>query len=414
MIRPEQTMVSRRGGAAESDSLFTTIRDMLKEHKGFFFKMVFILFVVYTFLYGMWKIPLLGFGINRLSRVTFADYVFVVTITALAALFITFWRYERKHHLSSNSRGGVVGGSAAGIISTICPVCQSIGIVGLGTTFLNIPTSFLSPYLGILKILSVGILGLGVFLKADSIHTKACRTCLTHPLKKREQKVHGPLLFRNDYLFGAVSLLVVLLFVNQLLIPNAYASISLSPGGGGTIALGNFAYGAKVTLKPMPLATGEQPKIPGYKTMVKPLPTISELPMKPPTGDAAQDLLNNIIPTGTPWYGQQAGASFDDPITAQNQWAKYRALQLTPAEQERWGRIANSFTCDYCCGSPQNPTIITRCGCAHAAAAQGMAKWFIKNHGESYADEEIYGEMARWYALWYPKGTIQRIIQETA
>jgi hypothetical protein len=73
----------------------------------------------------------------------------------------------------------------------------------------------------------------------------------------------------------------------------------------------------------------------------------------------------------------------------------------------------NSFTCDYCCGSPQQPTIITRCGCAHSRAAQGMAKWFVKNYGSQYSDEEIYGEMARWYALWYPKGTIERIIQES-
>ncbi len=43
-----------------------------------------------------------------------------------------------------------------------------------------------------------------------------------------------------------------------------------------------------------------------------------------------------------------------------------------------------------------------------------MARWFIKNYGDKYSDEEIYGEMARWYALWYPKGTIQRIIQESS
>jgi len=116
--------------------------------------------------------------------------------------------------------------------------------------------------------------------------------------------------------------------------------------------------------------------------------------------------------SGTPWYGQQAGVSFDDPITAQNLWAKGRAIQLSPQEEQRWGRIVNSFTCDYCCGSPQNPTIITRCGCAHSLAAQGMAKWFIKNYGSSYSDEEIYGEMARWYALWYPGPTVKRILLE--
>ena len=125
-----------------------------------------------------------------------------------------------------------------------------------------------------------------------------------------------------------------------------------------------------------------------------------------------KDIVNNVIPKGTPWYGPEAGVSFDDPITAQRLWAGGRAIQLTADEQKRWERIVNSFTCDYCCGSPQNPTIITRCGCAHSAAAQGMAKWFIKNYGSKYSDEEIYGEMARWYALWYPGPTVNRIVQE--
>ncbi len=217
------------------------------------------------------------------------------------------------------------------------------------------------------------------------------------------------LLFRNNYVLGAIIVLVLLIFINQLMIPKAFASVSAS---GGNVNLGNFEYGSKITLKPMPLAVGEEPKIKGYKSIVKSLPTISELSIVPSTGDAAQDLLNNVVPKGTPWYGQEAQVSFDDLITSQKNWATYRSLKLTSAEEERWDRIVNSFTCDYCCGSPQNPTIITRCGCAHSSAAQGMAKWFIKNYGDKYSDEEIYGEMARWYAGWYPKGTIERIILE--
>jgi len=229
------------------------------------------------------------------------------------------------------------------------------------------------------------------------------------PLKRRKSK-EEIFLFKNNYVLGALVLVVVLIFINQLLIPKAFASIF--NGAGETINLGNFKYGSKITLKPMPLAVGEQPKIAGYKSIVKPLPTISELPIIPSTGDAVQDLLNNVLPTGMPWYGEQAGVNFDDPVGSQKRWATYRSLQLSSIEQERWDRIVNSFTCDYCCGSPQNPTIITRCGCAHSFAAQGMAKWFIKYYGDNYSDEEVYGEMARWYALWYPKGTIERIVLE--
>ena len=227
--------------------------------------------------------------------------------------------------------------------------------------------------------------------------------------KIKEKK--EPFLFKNKYILASITVLTILFFINALLIPKAFATYAL---GGGAINLGKFEYGPKITLKPMPLALNEIPSIKGYKTKVKPLPTISELPIVQSTGNAAQDLLNNIIPKGTPWYGQEAGVSFDDPIKAQQLWAKARAIQLSTDEQNRWERITNSFTCDYCCGSPQHPTIITRCGCAHSAAAQGMAKWFVKYYGDKYSDEEIYGEMARWYALWYPKGTIERIIQEAS
>lgn len=214
-----------------------------------------------------------------------------------------------------------------------------------------------------------------------------------------------------------MAVLAVVVILNQFLATSAFASL-VSSSSGGTVSISSSSlkleYGPKTTLKPMPLAGGEQPVVAGYKTKVKSLPTISELSVSPSTGDLAQDLLNNVIPRGTPWYGTEAGVSFDDPINAQKLWAKGRTIQLDATQDERWKRIVNSFTCDYCCGSPQNPTIITRCGCAHSAAAQGMTKWFIKTYGDKYSDEEIYGEMARWYAVWYPGPTIKRIVQEAS
>lgn len=392
----------------KKEGLFEYNYKIVKSNKKFFFLLFVGLFVVYSFLFGLWKIPLINFGIKRLSAVSLWDYLFLFGISALVSLFVLLWRHERKSHIQSSAAVGITGGGIAAFLAGICPVCQSIGIVALGTILLNVPTAFLTPYLGIFKIISIGLLVLAVYLKADSVYTKTCKICLIAPKKKKGNK-EEPLLFKNNYILGGVAIIAVLLLFNQLMIPQAFASVS---AGGGTLNLGNFEYGSKITLKPMPLAAGEQPRIAGYRSIVKPLPTISELSITPSTGDAVQDLLNNVIPKGTPWYGQQAGVSFDDPIAAQKRWATYRSLQLSSVEQERWNRIANSFTCDYCCGSPQNPTIITRCGCAHAAAAQGMAKWFIKYYGNSYSDEEIYGEMARWYALWYPKGTIERIILE--
>src|SRR3989344_3071458 len=231
--------------------------------------------------------------------------------------------------------------------------------------------------------------------------------------KSISKKAKPDSIFNNNLTFSVILFLLLILIINQLLIPKVFASfVSGGVGATGSYNLGDFQYGSKLTLKPMPLAVGEQPAISGYRSKVKSLPTISEISISPSTGDVAKDLVNNVVPKGTPWYGPEAGVSFDDPISAQKLWAKGRGIQLSSDEQKRWERIVNSFTCDYCCGSPQQPTIITRCGCAHSIAAQGMAKWFIKNYGDKYSDEEIYGEMARWYALWYPGPTVKRIVQE--
>lgn len=288
------------------------------------------------------------------------------------------------------------------------------------STFLNM--------LSLLLLLSLAFLLAWWFLTKDEEKYDKAET--SHSEKHTANAERKPFTFFEKFTYGILGLVAVLILFNQFQISQVsglasgnpsssfVSSVSSAPlkllgsSNGGTVKLGKYEFGSKITLKPMPLASGEQPAISGYKTKVKPMPTISELSLKPSTGDAARDLLNNIIPTGTPWYGQEASTSFDDPIAAQKKWATYRKLELSPEENQRWGKIVNSFTCDYCCGSPQNPTIITRCGCAHSAAAQGMAKWFVKNYGNKFSDDEVYGEMARWYALWYPGPTIKRIVQE--
>jgi len=401
---------------AKKENLLSTSFKILKqkESKKFFLTSAIISLIAYSFLYGMWRIPVIDFGINRTTPIAYYDYLFVIAVSLLISIFLALFLYERREKIASKPSVGGIGGGFAGFFAAVCPTCQSVGLVAFGSTFLNIPTAFLVPYLGFLKFASIGLLGMAIYFKADSIHSKKCKTCEVKAPANEHHKEHHKEMFllRNKIAFTGIIILTLLVSMNNILIPKAFATTALLSGSGGTVNLGAFEYGPKVTLKPMPLAQGEQPAIQGYRAKVKPIPTISELTMKPLTGDAAQDLVNNVIPTGTPWYGPQAGVTFDDPITAQKLWGKGRAIQLSQEEEQRWSRIVNSFTCDYCCGSPQSPTIITQCGCAHSLAAQGMAKWFIKNYGSSYSDEEIYGEMARWYALWYPKGTIERIIQE--
>src|SRR3989338_9869400 len=323
MIEKERTEIVEN---KISKGIWLNSVDVMKEERVFLLKIFLGFLVVYSFLYGLWQIPLINLGINRMNEASFFDYFYMLGVTALVSVFLVIWRLENKENKKSNNYAGAVGGGFAAVIAGVCPVCQSLGIIALGSTLLTIPTAFLVPYLGIVKTLTVGLLGLAVFVKADSINKGECEMCAPTLDKGTEnasdgqvQKREAPLLFRNNIFLVAIIVLAVLLFTNQLMIPNAFAVYS----GGGTVNLGVFEYVSKITLKPMPLASGEEPKISGYKSRVKPLPTISELSVVSSTGDAVQDLLNNIVPTGTPSYGAEAGVSFEDPIGAQNTWGGY-------------------------------------------------------------------------------------------
>src|SRR3989338_8352915 len=202
----------------KKENLFEYNCKIIIEDKKFLFLLFTGLFVIYSFLYGLWKIPVLGFGINRLSAVGLSDYLFLFGISALISIFVVLWRRERKSHVQSLASVGVAGGGLAALLAGICPVCHSIGLVAFLTTFLNIPTTFLIPYLGILKTISIGLLILAVYLKADSVYTKTCKACLISP-KKKEDK-NDPLLFRNNYVLGGIVIIALLLFFNQLMKSN--------------------------------------------------------------------------------------------------------------------------------------------------------------------------------------------------
>ncbi len=373
--------------------------------------------VFFTFLYGMFRIPFVDIGIVRMTPINIFDIAYILIASSLVGILMALFRYKVSASITTKSAGG--GGLFAGFFGAVCPVCQTISLAAFGTTAAALPLGFLIPYINLIRILSLLLLGGSVYLTANTIYTKTCPTYMIRPKKVKEFASYSAnkLSFtKNKFILGILVILIGILVANQFFTMSVFGALVASPGETTAIGSGNLKlqYGPKMTLKPMPLALDEQPSIGGYKTKVKSLPTISELTITPSTGNLEQDLINNIIPRGTPWYGQEAGVSFDDPITAQQLWARARSIQLDSTQEERWNRIANSFTCDYCCGSPQQPTIITRCGCAHSAAAQGMARWFIKNYGNKYSDEEIYGEMARWYALWYPGPTVQRIVLEAS
>ena len=224
----------------------------------------------------------------------------------------------------------------------------------------------------------------------------------------------------TQFLTWTLVFVALLILFNQWQIFNLHSLLGVKAAG--SISLSKFTptifsegEGEYKILGPALLAAGEQPVIEGYKTKIKEFPTISgNKQSKSKTGDAVQDLINTIIPTGTPEYGVDLGVSFDDPVPALQKLGQIeRSTKLQdPAAEARWKKIIGSYTCDFCCGSPNHPTIINNCGCAHAAAWRAVAKYLIAKYGDKYTDEQIMGEMTRWKALWYPGPVIKRILQE--
>lgn len=392
---------------------------ILSEQKRIFASATMLAAVLLAFISGAFLIPQIDFGFMRMSPFSFGDVIFAVVSAILIGGIVALYSY--KFGTKFSEKAGF-GAGIAGTVSAVCPACQGVNIVASGSTIASLSTAFLVPLIPFIQFASLVLLGFGFYATANSIYTKNFgggirRISSSEKTESAPSAPEDELHFfeKNKLMFVALVVAVALVFINQVYSISVFSALAGPPSGAAvaiTSGPNKLEYGSKITLKPMPLATGEQPMIASYKSKVKPIPTISELQITPSSGDLTTDLKNNVVPHGTPSYGAEAGVSFDDPVAAQKVWNKYRSIQLDGPLQERWNRIVNSFTCDYCCGSPQQPTIITRCGCAHATGAQGMAKWFLKYYGDKYSDEEIYGEMARWFALWYPGPTIKRIIKE--
>ncbi len=236
----------------------------------------------------------------------------------------------------------------------------------------------------------------------------------SHKNKKDEEESIGK--------FGmvAIGVAALLILFNQYQILSVSAMLNAASAAGFTI--GTASGRAGLFSGEGGVIVGPQLNPDGRTTKLVEWPTISKVSKPQDSGNPSQDAINYIIPTGTPWYladepGAQLGINFDDPITAQKVWGALEGgsqfggnanrIELSAEEEQRYNKITTIFTCDYCCGGPNSVTTINRCGCAHAYAWKGMARFFIKYYGDKYPDEEILGEMTRWKGLWYPKGMIQ-------
>ncbi len=313
-----------------------------------------------------------------------------------------YWLY---HHSSLKAKGVSLagGGALSSAFGSACPVCGAflVQLVGITSGVTAFPLKGLE-----FKILSFGLIAASTLLSLNKVEKSKdnCGSCVPNDAKD-DRMPQSPMTWRST----VTSLLIAVLALNHILIGQTAAAMGmLKPSGKGVIA---SLFGVKSASARTIIATKVNPD--GRTTTLAEWPTISEVPANPNTGDAVADAKTVMVPAGVPFYAPE-GISFDDPVGALAAWGRYEdSITLTGELESRYQKIISTMTCDYCCGSPSNVTIINNCGCNHAKAWRSIAKYLLQNYGDKYSDDEILGELKIWRGAWYPKGAVEDYLLAT-
>lgn len=225
----------------------------------------------------------------------------------------------------------------------------------------------------------------------------------------REGKVKndGPLFgskSKENFLALAMVLAGILIIFNQVQVSSISGTFNGLVGAatsGGTIPLGGSVSleGVdvnSVTSTPMAVAT-VFPELQGMRD--------------------ENEILNFMIPTGTPEYSEALGGiTFDDPVSSMEYLAKwYPSLKQEVKTQhpDLWERYLNlaaaprGVSCEYCCGV--GPQAVDKegnlmCGCQHAPALQSIALGLMLN--TNYSDAQVLREVMRWKTIFFPQNMV--------
>ncbi|MBI3412897.1 MAG: hypothetical protein HY051_02340, partial [Candidatus Aenigmarchaeota archaeon] len=124
-----------------------------------------LIFVFFSFLYGMFRVPVFDIGIVRMSPITFLDIAYIILASALMGTLIALLRYKMSI-ASAGSKGTAIGGSALGFFGAVCPVCQTLSLAAFGSTVAALQLGFLVPYINAIRAFSLLLLGFALYSTA--------------------------------------------------------------------------------------------------------------------------------------------------------------------------------------------------------------------------------------------------------
>lgn len=232
-------------------------------------------------------------------------------------------------------------------------------------------------------ILTLALIGLiaWLFLQKQSLAKNEVHHAAHHP---HVAQPAAPWTFMEKLSYGTVAVIAIMILFNQVQISQASALAGASSG---------------LTFKMKP----------GKVSLAL-------------TGDPQKDAIAVVIPRGTPFYGEQLGVSFDDPIKGLEVLAQLdpsygrNKLQLTQEEKQKYIQIltVRSMGCQYCCGADTSVTEDGRptCGCKHSWAMRGLTAYLVKSYPD-LSNEEIMREISKWKGLFFPKQMVAKYIQES-
>lgn len=203
-----------------------------------------------------------------------------------------------------------------------------------------------------------------------------------------------------------MALLIAVMIVNQFVIGSVATAVGKDSAVQTLMTIGTPVAQAEMMIW-MPILNEDR-----KTTSLKKMPTITELAGFAGSGNDVADALAVMIGTGAPFYAPE-GVSFDDAVGALTEWQKYEGLELPQDLLDRYQRLIMTFTCNFCCGSPNSVTITGQCGGGHAKAARGFFRYMLSNYGDQYTDDQLVGEGFRWQAVWYPEGVVEDYLLAT-
>lgn len=127
-----------------------------------------------------------------------------------------------------------------------------------------------------------------------------------------------------------------------------------------------------------------------------------------------------IVAQGVPpVYGAELNVSFDQAAAAISILSQYeqdtRTDKLTGQKLERYIKIGQSISCEFCCTAKTMvfPDGRKACGCAHSAAMRGVAAYLLDNYGQQMSDNQILTEVSKWKSVFFPGPTVNKYLAQS-